>query len=189
MYRRPHDSFHCGPIPRRTPRGSPRRAQRRAQAINENRPDGYEEGIQYQLQSPSAEDDLLSSAGSDQIAADEDEREQHQDEIETHASSVHNDAQIAIIGQPVVIHGRAERPLLGWRSEAVNNSAALQRIMLAQLLSPLFIACLREDRTHRPTTNLHRRSLDDFNHSFEWSPGVLSFVTNPQMRPRSRSRQ
>ena len=35
-----------------------------------------------QLQSPSAEDDVLSSAGRDQIAADEDEREQHQDEIE-----------------------------------------------------------------------------------------------------------
>jgi len=31
-----------------------------------------------QLQSPSAEDDVLSSAGRDQIAADEDEREQHQ---------------------------------------------------------------------------------------------------------------
>jgi hypothetical protein len=35
-----------------------------------------------QLQSPSAEDDVLSSAGRDQIAADEDEREQHQDQIE-----------------------------------------------------------------------------------------------------------
>ena len=35
-----------------------------------------------QLQSPSAEDDVLSSAGRDQIAADEDEREQHLDEIE-----------------------------------------------------------------------------------------------------------
>jgi len=35
-----------------------------------------------QLQSPSAEDDVLSSAGRDQIAADEDEGEQHQDEIE-----------------------------------------------------------------------------------------------------------
>ena len=35
-----------------------------------------------QLQSPSAEDDVLSSAGRNQIAADEDEREQHQDEIE-----------------------------------------------------------------------------------------------------------
>jgi len=35
-----------------------------------------------QRQSPSAEDDVLSSAGRDQIAADEDEREQHQDEIE-----------------------------------------------------------------------------------------------------------
>ncbi len=35
-----------------------------------------------QLQSPPAEDDVLSSAGRDQIAADEDEREQHQDEIE-----------------------------------------------------------------------------------------------------------
>src|SRR5438477_276102 len=30
-YRRQHDSFHRGPIPRRTPRGSPRRTQRRAQ--------------------------------------------------------------------------------------------------------------------------------------------------------------
>ena len=35
-----------------------------------------------QLQSPPAEDDVLSSAGRDQIAADEDEREEHQDEIE-----------------------------------------------------------------------------------------------------------
>ena len=35
-----------------------------------------------QLQSPSAEDDVLSSEGRDWIAADEDEREQHQDEIE-----------------------------------------------------------------------------------------------------------
>jgi len=35
-----------------------------------------------QLQSPSAEDDVLSSTARDQIAADEDEREQHQDEIE-----------------------------------------------------------------------------------------------------------
>ena len=35
-----------------------------------------------QLQSPSAEDDVLSSAGRDQIAAFEDEREEHQDEIE-----------------------------------------------------------------------------------------------------------
>ena len=35
-----------------------------------------------QLQSPSAEDDVLSSAGRDQIAADEDEGEEHQDEIE-----------------------------------------------------------------------------------------------------------
>jgi hypothetical protein len=35
-----------------------------------------------QPQSPSAEDDVLSSAGRDQMAADEDEREQHQDEIE-----------------------------------------------------------------------------------------------------------
>jgi hypothetical protein len=33
-------------------------------------------------QSPSAEDDVLSSAGHDQIAADLDERQQHQDEIE-----------------------------------------------------------------------------------------------------------
>jgi hypothetical protein len=54
--------------------------------------------------------------------------------------------------------------------------------MVDELSLPLFIASLREDRTHRPTTNLHRRSLDDFNHSFEWSPGVLSFVTNPQMK-------
>jgi hypothetical protein len=45
-YRRQHDSFHRGPIPRRTPRGSPRRAQRRA-LINENLPDGYEEGMQF----------------------------------------------------------------------------------------------------------------------------------------------
>jgi hypothetical protein len=37
-----------------------------------------------QLQSPSAEDDSLSSAGRDQIAADEDEREQHQDEPDCH---------------------------------------------------------------------------------------------------------
>src|SRR5450432_700480 len=65
---------------------------------------------------------------------------------------------------------------------AVNNSAAVQKIMLAQLSPPLFIASLREDRTPRPTTNLHRRSLDDCNHSFEWRPGVLSFVTNPQMQ-------
>jgi hypothetical protein len=35
-----------------------------------------------QLQPPSAEDDVLSSAKRDQIAADEDEREQHQDEIQ-----------------------------------------------------------------------------------------------------------
>ena len=35
-----------------------------------------------QLQSPSAEDDVLSSTGRDQIAAHEDEREEHQDEIE-----------------------------------------------------------------------------------------------------------
>ena len=35
-----------------------------------------------QLQSPSAEDDVLSSAGRDQIATDEDEGEQDQDEIE-----------------------------------------------------------------------------------------------------------
>jgi len=34
-----------------------------------------------QLQSPSAEDDVLSSAGRDQIAADVDEREEHQDEV------------------------------------------------------------------------------------------------------------
>jgi len=34
------------------------------------------------LQSPSAEDDVLSSAGRDRIAADVDEREQRQDEIE-----------------------------------------------------------------------------------------------------------
>jgi len=44
------------------------------------------------LQSPSAEDDVLSSAGRDQIAADEDERQQHQDEIGTRASSGHNHA-------------------------------------------------------------------------------------------------
>jgi hypothetical protein len=49
--------------------------------------------------------------------------------------------------------------------------------MLEELLSPLFIASLREARTHRPTTNLHRRSLDDFNHSFEWSPG-RAFIRN-----------
>jgi hypothetical protein len=35
-----------------------------------------------QLQSPSAEDNVRSSAGRDQIAADEDEREQRSDEIE-----------------------------------------------------------------------------------------------------------
>jgi hypothetical protein len=35
-----------------------------------------------QFQSPSAEDDVLSSAGRDQIAADVDEREEHHDEIE-----------------------------------------------------------------------------------------------------------
>ena len=35
-----------------------------------------------QLQSPSAEDDVLSSAGRDQIAADENEREKHQHEME-----------------------------------------------------------------------------------------------------------
>jgi hypothetical protein len=36
-----------------------------------------------QIQSPTTNDDVLSSAGPDQIAADEDEREQHhQDEIE-----------------------------------------------------------------------------------------------------------
>src|SRR6266498_4231154 len=53
--------------------------------------------------------------------------------------------------------------------------------MVDHLSRPLFLASLREHRTHRPTTNLHRRLLDDFNHSFEWNPGVLSFVTNPQM--------
>ncbi|HEY1535079.1 MAG TPA: hypothetical protein VGF76_13725 [Polyangiaceae bacterium] len=36
--------------------------------------------VNNQLQSLSAEDDVLSSAGGDQIAAFEDEREQHQDE-------------------------------------------------------------------------------------------------------------
>ena len=35
-----------------------------------------------QLQSPSAEDDVLSSARRNQIAADEDEGEEHQDELE-----------------------------------------------------------------------------------------------------------
>ena len=35
-----------------------------------------------QLHSPSAEDDVPSSAGPEQIAADKDQREQHQDEIE-----------------------------------------------------------------------------------------------------------
>jgi hypothetical protein len=46
-YRRQHDSFHRGPIPRRTPRGSPRRAQRRAQGDQWSLPDGYEEGMQF----------------------------------------------------------------------------------------------------------------------------------------------
>ena len=45
-----------------------------------------------QLQSPSAEDDVLSSAGRDQIAADEDEPEEHQDE-RTRASSAHDYAE------------------------------------------------------------------------------------------------
>jgi hypothetical protein len=54
-------------------------------------------------------------------------------------------------------------------------------------LSPrLFISSLGEDRTHRPTTNLQRQSLDDCNHSFEWSPGVLSLRTNPQLTTRSK---
>jgi len=34
-----------------------------------------------QVQSPTAEDDVLSSTGRDHIAADVDEREEHQDEV------------------------------------------------------------------------------------------------------------
>jgi len=46
-YRRQHDSFHRGPIPRRTP--ADRRAALSAvrKAINQNLPDGYEEGMQF----------------------------------------------------------------------------------------------------------------------------------------------
>jgi hypothetical protein len=48
-----------------------------------------------QLQSPSVEDDVLSSAGRDQIAADEDERAQHQDEIER----VHRQRTIMLVAR------------------------------------------------------------------------------------------
>src|SRR2546430_17211235 len=58
--------------------------------------------------------------------------------------------------------------------------------MVDHLSPPLFIASMREHRTHRSTTNLHRQSLDDCNHSFEWNPGVLSLRTNPQMTIHSK---
>jgi hypothetical protein len=47
-YRRQHGSFHRGRIPRRTPPGSPRAALSAVRkTINENLPDGYEEGMQF----------------------------------------------------------------------------------------------------------------------------------------------
>jgi hypothetical protein len=51
------------------------------------------------LQSPSAEDDVLSSAGRDQIAADEDEREQHQDEIERVHRQRHSSSRFSLQSQ------------------------------------------------------------------------------------------
>ncbi len=55
------------------------------------------------------------------------------------------------------------------QSEAVNNSAAWEMILVDKGMKKLVQWLLRKEDTHRPTTNVHRRSLDDFNHTFEWS--------------------
>ncbi len=54
------------------------------------------------------------------------------------------------------------------RSEAVNNSAAAERIMVDKLMELLVEWAQGKEGTHRPTTNMQRRSLDDYNHTFEW---------------------
>jgi hypothetical protein len=55
------------------------------------------------------------------------------------------------------------------RSEGVNNSAAMEMIMVDKLMKLLVELVLGKEGTHRPTTNVHRQSLDDYNHTFEWS--------------------
>jgi hypothetical protein len=54
------------------------------------------------------------------------------------------------------------------RSEAVNNSAALEMIKVDKSVKLLVEWVFGKEGTHRPTTNMHRRSLDDYNHTFEW---------------------
>jgi hypothetical protein len=54
-------------------------------------------------------------------------------------------------------------------SEAVNNSAALKMILVDKGDEEASSIVLGKEGTHRSTTNVHRRSLDDFNHTFEWS--------------------
>jgi len=55
------------------------------------------------------------------------------------------------------------------KGEVVNNSAALEMIRVDKLMKQFVQSVLGEEGTHRPTTNVHRRSLDDYNHTFEWS--------------------
>jgi hypothetical protein len=62
------------------------------------------------------------------------------------------------------------------RSEAVNNFAAWEMIMVDKVGQEPVELDLGKEGTHRSTTNVHRRSLDDFNHTFEWAGRV--FIRN-----------
>jgi hypothetical protein len=50
----------------------------------------------------------------------------------------------------------------------VNNSAGLKMNRVDKLVKKLVELVLGKEGTPRPTTNIHRRSFDDFNHTFEW---------------------
>ena len=55
-------------------------------------------------------------------------------------------------------------------------SAGLEMIMVDKVAPELVELVLGKEGTHRSTTNVHRRSRDDYNHTFEWAGRV--FIAN-----------
>ena len=75
----------------------------------------------------------------------------------------------------MVCGGRRWQTSSRLRPQNVNNSAALDKFSVDNLF--------RAKTRHAPARyeSASPIGFDDFNHSFERDPGVLLFVTNPQM--------
>ena len=67
------------------------------------------------------------------------------------------------------------------RPQSVNNSAALGKCAVDNLLWLLNLSLHKNKTRTGPLRICIADCFDDFNHSFERDPGVLLFVTNPQM--------